>query len=133
MEFNLLYGDGISIKGEKSCNVNWDEIENILRKLSSDSSLYIYRQPPPISGPLHLSLLVSEDGNYFLITAPFAQGGVMSLINYDMKEIPDIEIIGDYYPSSMVTTDFEHIKKMIKTFYDTGDVPKEMWVVGTKK
>ena len=133
MKFELFYFSGdLDTKSETTKNATWEDVENAIKKVGPDSTLILSLMTPPPHDFENINITVSEDGKYYLPDADHGKR-VMGIWNYDMEDILEVEVLGNYYPGSMVIPDFEHIKKMIKTFYDTGDIPRELWGYGTKK
>ena len=115
----LLDYTGASIDG-----ASWDDVRTGLNKIENEEAtfrLMIY--PEPESGPVSLGIQ-AEDG-YYLMTLLLAVGGTRE---YDAPPETDdmVSILGYEYDPAMVTKDYELVCRVVKEFFETGDVSKDI-------
>lgn len=106
---------------------NWDMVLNQFKKIQGKK------------GTLTLDLLNSSDDSaemlqvrtengYYLITLGEIIEDEYQVRTYWDSSKPDtgMVILGDYWPESQLTKDSEFIVKILKEFFDTGNVSKEL-------
>ncbi|EED9464933.1 hypothetical protein NWL46_003896 [Salmonella enterica] len=73
-------------------------------------------------------LQVRTENGYYLITLGEIVEDEYQVRTYWDSSKPDIGIVilGDYWPESQLTKDCELIVKILKEFFDTGNVSKEL-------
>ncbi|WP_239511011.1 DUF6911 family protein [Enterobacter cloacae] len=69
----------------------------------------------------------TENGYYLIILGEIVEDEYQVRTYWDSSK-PDtgILILGDYWPESQLTKDSEFIVKILKEFFDTGNVSKEL-------
>lgn len=116
-----------------------DEIGGNKRIQNLDMVLNQFAQIQGKKGTLTLDILNSSDDSaemlqirtengYYLITLGEIVEDEYQVRTYWDSSKPDtgIVILGDYWPESQLTKDSEFIVKILKEFFDTGNVSKEL-------
>ncbi|GAA3579170.1 hypothetical protein GCM10023078_03790 [Gibbsiella greigii] len=106
---------------------NWDMVLNRFKQIQGRK------------GTLTLDILNSDDdgvetlqvrteNGYYLITLGEIVEDEYQVRTYWDSSKPDtgMVILGDYWPESQLTKDCEFIVKILKEFFDTGNVSKEL-------
>nr|EMD2768030.1 hypothetical protein [Enterobacter asburiae] len=115
-----------------------DEIGGNKQIQNLDMVLNQFKQIQGKKGTLTLDILNSSDDSaemlqirtengYYLITLGEIVEDEYQVRTYWDSSKPDtgIMILGDYWPESQLTKDSEFIVKILKEFFDTGNVSKE--------
>lgn len=115
-----------------------DEIGGNKQIQNLDMVLNQFKQIQGKKGTLTLDILHSSDDSaellqirtengYYLITLGEIVEDEYQVRTYWDSSKPDtgIMILGDYWPESQLTKDSEFIVKILKEFFDTGNVSKE--------
>lgn len=115
-----------------------DEIGGNKQIQNLDMVLNQFKQIKGKKGTLTLDILNSSDDSaellqirtengYYLITLGEIVEDEYQVRTYWDSSKPDtgIMILGDYWPESQLTKDSEFIVKILKEFFDTGNVSKE--------
>ena len=115
-----------------------DEIGGNKQIQNLDMVLNQFKQIQGKKGTLTLDILNSSDDSaellqirtengYYLITLGEIVEDEYQVRTYWDSSNPDtgIMILGDYWPESQLTKDSEFIVKILKEFFDTGNVSKE--------
>ncbi|MCM7773039.1 hypothetical protein M8S83_13050 [Enterobacter asburiae] len=115
-----------------------DEIGGNKQIQNLDMVLNQFKQIQGKKGTLTLDILNSSDDSaemlqirtengYYLITLGEIVEDEYQVRSYWDSSKPDtgIMILGDYWPESQLTKDSEFIVKILKEFFDTGNVSKE--------
>ena len=114
----------LSCNGNVSGNVTWNEVENALSELKKEAFFRLSIMPWPKTGPVFLEI-ESEDGNY--MPSMLVRGGINKVfVNEDGRDKEDVTIGGYDVDAMAVTQDFDLIVRMIKEFYETGDISPEL-------
>lgn len=114
-----LYCNGKTIE-----NSTWDNIESVFEELKVEADFALTKMLWPETGPIRLTVQ-SEDGNYMPMMG-VVETPPRVFVNEDGREKEDV-IIGGYDVDAMaVTQDFDLIVRMIKEFYETGDISPEL-------
>ncbi|WP_410003278.1 DUF6911 family protein, partial [Klebsiella pneumoniae] len=73
-------------------------------------------------------LQVRAENGYYLITLGEIVEDEYQVRTYWDSSKPDtgVLILGDYWPESQLTEDCEFVVKILKEFFDTGNVSKEL-------
>ena len=99
-------------------------IEQALLSIKQTSGTIVLRhQPEPETGPYEL-VLYSDNGNYLLMLNEYADNGdtnVRTLTDVGIGN-GSISILGESYPASAVTRDFQIIYSAFNEFARSGDV-----------
>lgn len=116
-----------------------DEIGGNKQIQNLDMVLNQFKQIQGKKGTLTLDILNSSDDSaellqirtengYYLITLGEIVEDEYQVRTYWDSSKPDtgIMILGDYWPESQLTKDSEFIVKILKEFFDTGNVSKEL-------
>ncbi|WP_395313491.1 hypothetical protein V1603_03320 [Enterobacter sp. ECC-219] len=116
-----------------------DEIGGNKQIQNLDMVLNQFAQIQGKKGTLTLDILNSSDDSaemlqirtengYYLITLGEIVEDEYQVRTYWDSSKPDtgIVILGDYWPESQLTKDSEFIVKILKEFFDTGNVSKEL-------
>lgn len=116
-----------------------DEIGGNKQIQNLDMVLNQFKQIQGKKGTLTLDILNSSDDSaemlqirtengYYLITLGEIFEDEYQVRTYWDSSKPDtgILILGDYWPESQLTKDSEFIIKILKEFFDTGNVSKEL-------
>ncbi len=120
MNIELFY-NGIKIE-----NAAWADIETALMVLKEEAFFDLSIRPEPEAGPIRL-VVESEKGNYM---PSMLVGGrpseVKVLVNEDGRDKEDVPIGGYDVDAMAVTQDFDLIIRMVKEFYETGNVSPDL-------
>ena len=111
--------------GKKIENASWKDVEAVLPELEDEADFGLSIMPWPKTGPASLSV-ESEDGNYLPTMLITGEGYVRGFVNQSGRDKEDVSIGGYNYDAMSVTQDFDLIVRMIKEFYETGDVSKDL-------
>ena len=111
-----------------NCRVTaWSQVEEVLegvRQLSGTTTLRITDGPD--IGPD--SVQVRADRGRFLLTLlqyTESDSDVRSFTNPDA--VPGrVEILGDYWGSNMITSDFSVVREVFRQFFETEDVSRDL-------
>ena len=106
-------------------NATWSDIEAVLPELRGEAFFVLSIRPVPESGPRALEVQ-SENGNYLPFLGLADVRGGRAFVNPDGRGKDDVSVGGYEYTAMAVTQDFDLIVRMIKEFYETGDVSKDL-------
>lgn len=116
-----LFFDGVV-----TSDVAWEKVQSALEKLKQENSvLYLEVEVMPKSGPWRLDIRSSDDGYYSIMLAEVDRQGPR--IYRNPKTVGKIVEIGGYdIIDDSLTQDFELVKRVVKEFFETGDVSKDI-------
>ena len=111
--------------GKKVENATWADVEAVLPELKEEGSFRLTIWPQHKTGTSLLDVQ-SENGNYMPSMLVAGERGVRVFVNPEGRD-KDYVSIGGYQNDAMaLTQDFDLVVRMIKEFYDTGDVSKDL-------
>ena len=111
--------------GKNIYKAKYSDIEvalTVLKNEEADISLDI--DPEPQKGPCGIQ--VQGENGYFLPVILDADGELREYVNLEGEGKEPVEIGGYDYDAMMVTQDYDLIVRMVKEFYETGDVSREL-------
>lgn len=111
--------------GQAIENTTWSDVENALPELKKEAFFRLSIMPEPETGPILLEV-ESEDGNYMPNMLIADQRGGRGFVNPEGRGKEDVSIGGYQYTAMAVTQDFDLIVRIIREFYETGDVSKDL-------
>jgi len=106
-------------------NATWADVEVVLPELKEEAFFQLSIEPAPESGPGSLTIQ-SEGGHYLPTMLVRGGGGIREFVNPDGVGKDEVSIGGYMWDPTAVTQDFDLILRMVKEFYETGDVSKEL-------
>ena len=115
----------LSCNGKRIESSTWADVEAVLPELKEEAFCRLSIMPEPETGPVCLSV-ESEDGNYLPTMLITGEGYVRGFVNQSGRDKENVSIGGYNYDAMSVTQDFDLIVRMIKEFYETGDVSKDL-------
>ena len=117
----------LSCDGRRTDNATWADVEAVLPELKGETFFRLTILPRPEVGPRELEIQAAN-GNYMVAMAG-SRGTGGSLHNPGAKGGEHIEMLGYDYPPEEVTQDYDHIVRMIREFFHTGDIPDELFTI----
>ena len=114
----------LSYDGTITNNPIWSDVEKALEILKDEADMFLRIVPEPEKGPS--SLQVQSENGYYLPVLSTADEGVREYINLEAEGEEPIEIQGYIYDAMTVTQDYDLIVRMVKEFYETGDVSRDL-------
>ncbi|WP_273761409.1 DUF6911 family protein [Aeromonas hydrophila] len=110
-------------KGGSQKNPTWNDIYDHLRQLVDGAgTLSIDIVDIVDSGPDFLQ--VRAENNHFMVMLGEVTEDDYNVRNYMGGVISNnkVEVLGDYWPESQLTKDFEFVVRVFKEFFETGNV-----------
>ena len=114
----------LSCNGKRIENAAWADIEAVLSELKEEADFSLTITPWPEKGAIKLAV-ESENGHYkpaLLVN----EGSARVFVNPEGRDKKDVPIGGYDCDAMSVTQDFALIVRMIKEFYETGDVSPDL-------
>ncbi|WP_380181776.1 DUF6911 family protein [Kalamiella sp. sgz302252] len=117
--------------GEKYVKIKsptWSDVLFFLERLESSSGgVYIRIIDPSEFGPERLSV-EGENGFYLVTLLEYDESGgdVRSIWDDTSSSKENIIILGNYWPKRQLTKDFDHVTRIFKEFFDTGNVSTDV-------
>jgi len=105
-------------------NATWADVEAVLPELKEEAFFRLSIVPEPESGPALLEIQ-SEGGHYLPGMLVSGEPGGREFVNPDGVGKDMVSIGGYMWDPTTVTQDFDLILRMVKEFYETGDVSQE--------
>ena len=115
----------LSCNGKIIQNATWYDVETALNELKDEAFFRVSIWPWPTSGPISLEVQ-SEDGNYRPVMSVNEKPPLRVFVNPEGREKEDVSIGGYDYDAMSVTQDFALITRMVKEFFETGNVSPDL-------
>jgi len=106
-------------------NATWADVEAVLPVLKEEAFFRLSIVPEPESGPALLEIQ-SEGGHYLPGMLVIGKPGGRNFYNPDDAGKDEVSVGGYMWDPVSVTQDFDLILRMVKEFYETGDVSQEL-------
>ncbi|MCG7389008.1 DUF6911 family protein [Pantoea sp. ACRSB] len=120
----LLLSWSIAQKGGSKKSNCWDDIANLLDDLRlSNGSVTVDKLDD--EDYLITEIQVRMEKDFYLVTFMNEDDEVMSIIDLTQPD-EKILILGDYWPASQLTKDFDLVVRIFREFFDTGNVSKNL-------
>ena len=105
-------------------DATWDDLCNALEALKEEAQVILRPIPVPENGPTRFD--IEGENGYFFPGILEADGEIRQYIDLDAVGKDPIEIGGYNYSAMMVTQDYDLIVRMVKEFYETGNVSRDL-------
>ena len=120
----LLLSWSVSQKGGTKKSNYWDDIVNLLDNLRLSSG-YVTVDKLDDENYLISEIQVRMEKGFYLVTFLNENDEIMSITDLTQPD-EKVLILGDYWPASQLTKDFELVVRIFKEFFDTGNVSTDL-------
>ena len=111
--------------GKNIYKAKYSDIETALAILKKEEAdIFLDIDPEPKKGPR--SFQIQGENGYFLPVISEVGGILREYNNLEGEGKDPVEIGGYDYDAMMVTQDYDLIVRMVKEFYETGDVSRDL-------